>query len=114
MARFRNKTLRVMVTEEEKAEIKNKMESIGMDNIGAFVRLMMKYGEVYHFDVATMQSLTYEVNKIGVNINQIAKKVNQTDNVQKKELEEINEKLRYIENFVNKIYTKSKEINGGN
>lgn len=113
MARYRNKTLRVMVTEEEKAEIKLKMESIGMDNLGAFVRLMLKYGKVYKFDSNALNALTYEINKVGTNINQIAKKVNQTGEVYKNELEEINKKLNYLVNFTDSIYKKSRDMNGG-
>lgn len=113
MTRFRNKTLRVMVTEEEKAEIINKMNSIGMNNIGEFVRLMLKYGSVYKIDANILNDLNYEINRIGNNINQIAKKANQTGIVYHKDLEEINGKLSYLVNFVENLYDKSGKTNGG-
>lgn len=113
MARFRDKTLRVMVTEEEKAEIINKMNSIGMNNIGEFVRLMLRYGSVYKFDANALNDFNYEINRIGNNINQIAKKVNQTGRVYQKDLDEINKKLSYLVEFTDNLYSKSGKANGG-
>lgn len=113
MARYRNKRLYVMVTEEEKAKLKEKMLSIGMVNMSEFIRMVLKYGQAYNLDTSSMSKLAYEINRVGNNINQIAKKVNQTDNVQKKDLDEILQKLNYLNEYLDKLYYLKETVTGG-
>ena len=92
MARKRNERLYVMVTSEEKEIITNKMKKSGMTNLGEFVRLALTYTNITNVDTSAMRDLTYEINKIGVNINQIAKAANSRSSVYESEIKEINEK----------------------
>ena len=65
------------VNEEEDKMIKEKMKQLGTDNFGAYARKMLIDGYVVKTDYTTIKNLIKEINKIGVNINQIAKRTNE-------------------------------------
>ena len=50
----------------------------GTDNFSFYARKMLIDGHVLQIDRPQFQALANEVNKIGVNVNQIAKTVNTT------------------------------------
>lgn len=74
--REKNKQLIVRVSEKEKQKIKKQMEVCGYSNFSAYARRMMLYGYHINVDLSLYHELATEVNRIGVNINQIAKAVN--------------------------------------
>lgn len=71
--------LNFRVDEKEYQFIQSKMDQAGIKNFSLFARLMLLTGEIQVIDFPTLKQLRLEVNKIGVNINQIAKKVNEND-----------------------------------
>ncbi|GMC02524.1 hypothetical protein K5E_21890 [Enterococcus thailandicus] len=90
---YRNKMIKVYVTEDEKKQIKKNMESAGLCTLTNYIRLMSLNGRVIKIDFTTLkESLSetgkyvYELNKIGNNLNQIAHKLNQTDIVEKEDV----------------------------
>lgn len=106
MARKRTERLYVMVTLEEKNEITEKMKSIGMTNLGEFVRKILLMGTVIRVDTNGLNNLAYEVNKVGNNINQITKLANQRGNVTLNDIDELNKNLIYINSFIENFYKK--------
>lgn len=91
---FRNKIIKVYVTPEEKKKIKENMKNSGQGNLTNYVRKMALNGRVINIDFNSLKnSLTetsqyiFELNKIGNNLNQIAHKLNQTDIVEKEDIE---------------------------
>ena len=104
MARKRNERLYVMVTSEEKEIIKGKMRKSGMTNLGEFIRLALTYTNIINVDISAMRDLSYEINKIGVNINQIAKAVNTRKSFFLSEMKEINEKMELIQSMILEFY----------
>ena len=69
------------VNEEEDKMIKEKMKQLGTDNFGAYARKMLIDGYVVKTDYTTIKNLIKEINKILVNINQIAKITNETNRI---------------------------------
>ena len=76
--RTRAVQLIVRVTPNEKALIQKKIEQSGIKNFNRYARKMLIDGYVIHLDLSDFQNLTSEVNKVGTNINQIARTVNAT------------------------------------
>lgn len=113
MARKRTERLYVMVTLEEKNEIIEKMKSIGMTNLGEFVRKILLMGTVIRVDTNGLNNLAYEVSKVGNNINQIAKHANQTNNINPEDIELITKDLDYIKTFISNFYKKINNAYGG-
>ncbi|WP_257603544.1 MobC family plasmid mobilization relaxosome protein [Enterococcus gallinarum] len=91
---FRNEHIKVYVTEDEKNLIRKNMNASSLRTLTNYVRLMALNGRVIKIDFETLKDslsetgkYVYELNKIGNNINQISHKLNQTDIVEKEDIE---------------------------
>lgn len=108
--RKRNVQLKVYVSEREKELIEQKYK---MSNEKTFTEYAIKallYRNIYKVNDEDLKTLYTEINRVGTNINQIAKRVNETGNIYKNDLEEIKSKLNSIDNFIDKYYSILKKI----
>ena len=80
--RKRNVQIKFRVTEEERSLIEEKMKQVPTRNMEAYLRKMAIDGYIIQVDHSDIKKMTAELQKIGVNINQIAKRANTTGNVQ--------------------------------
>ena len=74
--RTRKIVLRVPVTPEEQELIRQKMALLHTRNFSAYARKMLIDGYVVHIDTTDIREQTAELQKIGVNVNQIARRLN--------------------------------------
>ena len=94
--RKRKIQLKIWVDEEEKLLIQEKMKQLGTSQIGAYLRKMAIDGYVITFDTTDIKTFSKELQKIGRNINQIAKRVNSTNSIYREDMEEIRERQKEI------------------
>ena len=94
--RTRKIVLRVPVTPEEQELIRQKMALLHTRNFSAYARKMLIDGYVVHIDTTDIRAQTAELQKIGVNINQIARRINSTGTVYAQDLEDIKGALAQI------------------
>ena len=87
--RKRNVLLRFRVTESERDMIFEKMKQLKTNNLAAYMRKMAIDGYIVNVDYSDLKSVAYEMQKIGVNINQIARRVNSTSRMYEQDFEEI-------------------------
>ena len=87
--RKRNVLLRVFVTESERDFIYEKMNEINTNNFGAYARKMLIDGYAIHTDYTDLKAVVSEMQKIGVNVNQIARRVNSTNRIYEQDFEEM-------------------------
>ena len=87
--RKRNIQIKFYVTEEERALIEQKMKLVPTRNMAAYLRKIAIDGYIIQIDHADIKAMTAEIQKIGVNVNQIAKRVNSTGSVYQEDIEEI-------------------------
>ena len=87
--RKRTVQIKFYVTEEEKNLIEEKMKLIPTRNMAAYLRKIAIDGYVIQVDYTDIKAMTAEIQKIGVNVNQIAKRINSTGSVYKEDIEEI-------------------------
>ena len=87
----RNRPVQVIFrcTPEERAMIDKRMAQLGTTNMAAYLRKMAIDGYIINTDTAPIKQVYEEMHKIGVNINQIAKKVNTTGDVYAEDMEEL-------------------------
>ena len=64
--------LHVMVSEEELAQLQERMAEAGVRNMGAFVRKMALNGYVLHVDLADVRELVSLQRRCANNLNQVA------------------------------------------
>ena len=74
--RTRKIVLRVPVTPEEQELIRQKMALLHTRIFSAYARKMLIDGYVVHIDTTDIRAQTAELQKIGVNFNQIARRLN--------------------------------------
>ena len=74
--RTRKIVLRVPVTPEEQELIRQKMALLNTRNFSAYARKMLIDGYVVHIDTTGIREQTAELQKIGVNVYQIARRLN--------------------------------------
>ena len=94
--RKREIQVKFYVTEQERILIEEKMKLLSTDNLGAYLRKMAIDGYIIQVDYSAVKEQTAEIQKIGVNVNQIAKRVNTTGGVYEQDLKEIKGALEKI------------------
>ncbi|MCD7904843.1 MAG: MobC family plasmid mobilization relaxosome protein [Clostridiales bacterium] len=104
---IRNQRLCIQVTAEEKAAIKEKMKQADMTNMSEFIRMAVTVNPIVNIDMTAIFKLSYEINRIGNNINQIAKKANASKHICQSDIDEVKEKLNYINDFITLVNKKA-------
>ncbi|HEL6535783.1 TPA: plasmid mobilization relaxosome protein MobC, partial [Listeria monocytogenes] len=84
------------VTEEEKAFIEMKMKEAGITNREAYLRKMAIDGAIIVSNYDETKKLTLELNKIGTNINQIARIANTDNKISKDNIKKIEEMMQKV------------------
>ena len=87
--RKRNVQIIVRVTEEERVSIEEKMKQIPTINLSAYARKMLIDGYIIILDLQEVKAHTAQLQKIGVNINQIAKRINGTGRIYPDDMDEL-------------------------
>ncbi|MFI3255322.1 MAG: plasmid mobilization relaxosome protein MobC [Eubacteriales bacterium] len=94
--RSRKKQLIVRVDEEEHEIIQKKMEVINATSFSQYARRMLIYGMMIEVDLSKYHELAFEVNKVGININQIVKLSNETKSVSPEQVKRLEDLLENI------------------
>ena len=105
--RKRNIVLRVPVTAEERAMIERKMQQMGTSCFSVYARKMLIDGYVVKIDYGDVKAMTAELQKIGTNINQIAKRVNATGTLYAQDIEDIKGAMAEIWQLQRSILSKA-------
>lgn len=77
--RLRDEQIGFRVSNFEKDLIRHNHEESGIESFREFAVSMLSDGYIVNIDTKQMHSYAYEINKIGVNLNQIAHKINMLD-----------------------------------
>jgi Bacterial mobilisation protein (MobC). len=91
--RKRQILLRFYVDDKEHEIIKEKMKMTKITNLSAYLRKSAIDGAVLVLEQPELLEVAKELNRIGVNINQITKVVNETNSVYKNDIDELSKKV---------------------
>ncbi len=94
----RNKYLKIRVSEEEMDAIKRKFQNSGMDTLSGFVRAMIFEGYIVQMDKNEIHEIYKLAANIANSVNQIAVRVNRTNNIYDKDIEDIKFRLNLLGN----------------
>jgi hypothetical protein len=78
-----------MVSPEEMALIRKKMEQAGTKNKRAYLRKMAVDGYIVHLDMGSVKELTKLLRSLAANTNQIARRCNETRNLYAEDVEDL-------------------------
>lgn len=101
--RKRNVQIKFWVTEEERELIKLRMAQLPTQNIGAYMRKMAINGLIIYTDMTDIKEMNKELHSIGVNVNQIARRVNETNSIYKEDITE-------LKNYIDEIWKQQRKI----
>lgn len=87
--RSRNTLIGFYVTEEEYSLIEAKMAQAGCANFSLFAREMLLTGEVKCYDFSNLKELSAILGRLAGNINQVAKRCNETHSIYRSDVEEL-------------------------
>ena len=104
--RTRKIVLRVPVTPEERELIRQKMALLHTRNFSAYARKMLIDGYVVHIDTTDIRAQTAELQKIGVNVNQIARRLNRMGPLYTQDVADIKGALAQIRQLKRYILTR--------
>ena len=94
--RKRNVQIIIRVTEEERSLIEEKMRQIPTINLSAYARKILIDGYIITLDLQEVKGHTAQLQKIGVNINQIAKRINETGRIYADDMNEIKRAMEEV------------------
>lgn len=94
--RKRNIQLLIFLTKEEKNLFLQKMKLTSSKSMSHFIRKCVLEKEIYEIDCTPFLNLTWEISKIGTNVNQIAKKANSTEKIALEDIEKIKKDIASI------------------
>lgn len=97
----RNRTFLIRLNGEEYEVIKKRAEKLNM-RFAVYVRHIAVQGEMKCFDLAELREVTRPFRMIGNELNQIAKKANETGEVTAKAVEEVREQYARLEKVFEK------------
>ena len=101
--RKRDVPLLVMVTPAERSQIEARMAEAGVRNMGAFIRKQAIDGYVIHLDLADVRQLVKLLRVCSNNMNQIAKRANETRSLYAADVEDLRQRYDGLWSVANKI-----------
>jgi len=112
--RKRSIMLRFRVNEDEQNLINEKMKLYKTNNLAAYMRKMAIDGYIVNVDYSDLKAVAYEMQKIGVNINQIARRVNSTSRMYEQDFEEIKMQVDQIWRLLRTSLSRDIKVTRGN
>ena len=91
-----NETLKVRISLEDKERIKLKMEDAGILNMSTYVRKMALDGICIKLDLAEVHQLIVMLQRCTNNLNQYAKRANETGSIYAADIEDLQNRLDEI------------------
>lgn len=101
--RVRSKQISIRTTEKEYQRIKKKIDKSKLSQNEYFIRSALDKDIVI---VEGLPEIIREVKRIGININQITKKVNQGDILYSEELKDVQSEVKDIWQLLNQLVQK--------
>jgi len=108
--RPRNVNLAFRVTEEERKMIERRMAQTGIKSLRAYIVKMAVDGRVIHIEFESVKEMVRLLSNATNNINQIARRANQTGNIYAADLDDLREHYDELWGQVKEILRKLSAI----
>ena len=94
--RKRTNPVQFYLDDEEQYILDEKFKLSGMKSKSAFLRKLILYGYVYDVDYSYLRNYNTELGRISSSLNQIAKRINSTENIYKEDMDEVKELMNQV------------------
>lgn len=106
----KSEAIYIRLSENERKQIKEKMEVCNIKNMSAYILKMAIDGMIINLDMPELKEISRLLRYNGNNINQIAKRLNESKSVYAPDIADIKEKQTQITDMVREIYLKLSKI----
>lgn len=106
----RSVRIEFVVSEQEYGIIKERMEQLGVTNLSAYLRKMAVDGYIINLDMSEIQKMTRLLRICSNNLNQYAKRANETGSVYAADIEDIRERFDGLWDAVKKLLSEFANI----
>lgn len=100
---------KVRLTPSENEQIKRIMTEHGMPSFQYYARNMLCLGRVVKIDFSELKNLRVAINRIGGNINQIAKRANESEEISLEKIQDVLASLTEIKNLIDNTVSEKEE-----
>ena len=100
---IRGTQLHFVVSEQEAELIKERMTQAGISNLSAYLRKMAVDGYIIHLDMAEIREMTKLLRICSNNLNQYARRANETGSVYAADIEDLRARLDGLWDAANKL-----------
>ena len=94
----RDKRIHFLVSKEEEEQIQERMELIGVKNRNAYLRKMALNGYCINLDLRDVKELVSLLRRCSNNLNQYAKRANETGSIYQDDIKDVQERLDQVWN----------------
>ena len=102
----RTKDIHIRATPEEIEQIRQRMEEAGIQSMTAYLIRMALHGYVLSMDLSDLKEILRLLQRTGNNLNQYAKKANETGSIYHEDIEELKETQKEILQEMRKVLDK--------
>ena len=99
----RDQDVHFLASKEEVERIHEKMDELGIRSMGAYLRKMALDGYCINLDLQDVKELVSLLRRCSNNLNQYAKRANETGNIYESDIRDLQERLE-------EIWTDMKEV----
>ena len=103
MSLAREVQVKFRMTRQERELLEEKMALVGTTNMGAYLRKMAIDGYVLRLDLPELREMVSLLRRCSGNLNQIAKRANESGRIYETDLAEIQEQLNGLWNTAREI-----------
>jgi hypothetical protein len=104
--RVRKNKITFYVDDDELEAIKLKMNKIRVGNLSLYLRKMALEGRIIKVDYSVFNDIAESISGVSRNINQIAKRINTTDNIYAEDMRQIKKTQEEIWQLLREIYSR--------
>ena len=110
MKEKRDETIILRLSKTEKNRIYEKMLSMGIRNLSAYIRKMALDGYCLHLDLKELQRMAYLLQMCSNNLNQYAKRANESGKIYATDMEDLRQRLDELIDIGKQILSKLAEL----
>lgn len=99
-----------LLTDEEMEIVSKRMEMLGITSMSAYIRKMILNGFILTLNMPELKEMISLQRYTSNNINQIAKRLNETDRIYTDDMEEIKSNQKKLWNGINRILSKLTKV----
>ena len=111
MKEMRSEILTFRLTPEEKEQLHQRMEDMGIRSTSAFIRKMVLNGYCVSLQLDELQDIASQLRRLNANLNQYTKRAHVSGNVYQEDVEDLVTKAEALQDAVNEVFRKLSKIN---